>query len=463
MATAQRFPESRHGLEVVIQPLRAFTHNKLVGAALLMLATILALAWANSPWAESYQHLLHAPVSLNAGPFHLEKSAIHWVNDGMMAFFFFTVGLEIKREMLIGDLSTVRQATLPFAAAVGGMVVPAALYFAVNPTGDGASGWGVPMATDIAFALGVLALLGGRVPSSLTTFLTALAIVDDIGGILVIAFFYSDGLSLWVLGLAAVLLVVSAGANRLNVRHPIFYFIIGVSVWLCFLQSGVHATLAAVLMAFTIPARTRINRERLVTRMTLLVDQFRRQGLDDGKEMLSHEQEELLECMGETVDRASAPLQRLEELHMPVVTFIVLPLFALGNAGVHLRSGVVEQLLHPVSLGIVLGLVVGKQLGITGAAFLAVKLGLADLPKGVTWRALHGVSVLGGIGFTMALFIGGLAFSAPELDDVVKVGILAASALSAVLGLGLVVLATKDPDDELDVPESSGEHPKAEA
>lgn len=430
--------ESVYGIEHVIRPIQSFFENKLVGAGLLMLATVVALVWANSPWAESYEHLLHTEIALIVGDFTLSKTAVHWLNDGLMGVFFFVVGLEIKRELLVGELSSVRKATLPIVAALGGMLMPAALYLLINREGAGVSGWGIPMTTDIAFALGVLSLVSGRVPPALTIFLTALAIVDDIGGILVIALFYTEEISLWSLAIGGGLLGVSMASNRLGVRSPIFYFLIGIAVWLAFLKSGVHATLAAVLMAFTIPARTRIHRERFVTRMTLLLDRFRRLGVSQEKGLLDHEQEDIVEEMGDVLDRATAPLQRLEAILAPIATFLVLPLFALGNAGVALGEGLLEKASNPISLGIVLGLVLGKQVGIVGSSWAAVKLGLADRPEGVSWRALHAVSVLGGIGFTMALFIGGLAFPDPATQEVVKVGILAASLVSALLGLVLL-------------------------
>ena len=430
--------DSVYGIEVLIRPIEGLMQHKVSGAVLLMLATAAAMAWANSPWAHEYEHLIHLPVSVGIGAFSLEKTLLHWINDGVMGFFFFTVGLEIKRELLVGDLSTPRKALLPVAAALGGMIVPALLYAVVNAGGAGAHGWGIPMATDIAFALGVLALLGHRAPPGLTVFLTALAIADDVGGILVIAVFYTEKISLLSLAVGGGLFAVSIVANKVGVRSAVFYFIVGAIVWLAFLKSGVHATLAAVLMALTIPARTRIDRERFVTRMTLLLDSFRQGGVTKDKTLLSHDQESVLEEMAKTIDKASAPVQRVEHAHAGVVTFLVLPLFALGNAGVALGDGLLEKATDPVSLGILVGLFLGKPIGIFSFTFLAVKLGLGDLPPGVTWRMIHGAATLGGIGFTMALFIGGLAFRDPALVEIAKVGIFGASVLSGVLGFLLL-------------------------
>jgi NhaA family Na+:H+ antiporter len=436
---------NKNSLERLLLPMKAKSSDALTGAALLLVATVAAMVWANSGFRETYQHVLHAPVSLSIGPFVLEKSAGHWISDGLMGVFFFWVGLDIKREVLTGELSRARAAMLPIAAAVGGMLVPAALFAVMNLDAPGMRGWGIPMATDIAFALGALALLGDRVPKGLKAFLVGLAIVDDIGGIIVIAFFYTESVSFWLLLVAGGLLVVSAAANALRIRHPVFYLAVGLGVWLCFLQSGVHATLAAVLMAFTIPARTRIDRVRFHARMHDLLARYRDEGLERRKDLYDPAQEHIFEEMRTVMDRAGAPLQRLESLHAPIVVALVLPLFALANAGIALEAdSIVDQLTHPVAIGIMLGLIVGKQVGIVGGAWLATRLGLAELPPRVSWRQVHGASALAGIGFTMALFISDLAFKGDPLGDTAKVGILAASVLSASLGLALLWRSTRE-------------------
>jgi NhaA family Na+:H+ antiporter len=422
-------------IDRLMRPVQLFGQHKLAGAGLLMLATVLAMVWANSPWAESYHHLLHLQVGLNIGDVVLEKSLHHWINDGLMGIFFFLVGLEIKRELLTGELSTLRKATLPAIGAIGGMLLPAGIYALLNTSPPGSSGWGIPMATDIAFALGVLALLGDRIPIGLKVFLTALAIVDDIGAVLVIALFYTANLSLLALGLGFLCLAISVGMNLVGIRNPVSYLIVGTAAWLGFLESGVHATIAAILMAFTIPARTRIDGQAFLKRLRRLTNKLEELGVPETTEMNSNEQQHIFEKMNENIDLASAPLQRIEHAIIGPVTFLVLPIFALANAGVSLKSGLGAAFSSPVVLGIVAGLFVGKTIGVSGAAFAAVKLGLADLPRGVGWRQLIGVGMLAGIGFTMALFVASLAFEDPQLMERAKVGILAASLVSATIGL----------------------------
>jgi Na+:H+ antiporter, NhaA family len=348
--------------------------------------------------------------------------------------FFFLVGLEIKREFMIGELASPRRAALPIAAALGGMVVPALIYAALNAGGTGAPGWGIPMATDIAFALGVLALLGPRVPLSLKVFLAALAIVDDLGAVLVIALFYTAEISWAALGAAALFLAAMAVLNRLEVRRPGAYLLFGVGLWLAFLFSGVHATVAGVLAAMTIPARTRIDTAGFLARGRYLMDEFDRVGVEGEDVLTSHDQQTVIQAIENACDAAQAPLQRIEHELQPWVAFGIIPLFALANAGVHLPADFVGALGHPVTLGVILGLVLGKPLGISLFAWLAVRAGVAVRPEGVSWRALHGVSWLGGIGFTMSLFIANLAFPAGEMVDEAKVGILSASILAGVVG-----------------------------
>jgi NhaA family Na+:H+ antiporter len=407
-----------------------------------MLGMVVALVWANSPWAHSYHDVLHVPISVGVGRATLTYSLHHWINDGVMGIFFFYVGLEIKRELLVGELSTLRKATLPAVAAVGGMVLPAAIYFAVNSGGAGARGWGIPMATDIAFALGVLALLGDRVPIGLKVFLTALAIVDDIGAVVVIAAFYTEQVALsWLLfGLACI--GFSIVLNRLGARNPVTYFLIGSAAWFGFLESGVHATIAAILMAFTIPARTRIDGAAFRERIEFLMARLEAVGTPTDEDMNSNEQQVLFEHMNTTIDHASAPLQRIEDALHGLVTFVVLPMFALANAGVSIDSGLGSKLGNPIALGIISGLVLGKLFGVTLASWLAVKLRVADLPKGVSWSQLMACGLLAGIGFTMSLFVGGLAFSDPNLVDIAKIGVLSASVIAAVAGVIWLRLAT---------------------
>ncbi len=431
-------------IDVVLKPLATFGQHKLAGAGLLMAATAVAIAWANSPWSHHYHALLHAEIGVHVGEVELAKSLHHWVNDGLMAVFFFLVGLEIKRELLVGELSSLRKATLPAVAAVGGMVVPALLYTMVAGGGEAASGWGVPMATDIAFALGVLALLGDRVPLGLRVFLTALAIVDDIGAVLVIAVFYTSDIAIVGLVGGAICLALSIGLNLSGVRNPVAYLLLGIAAWLGFLESGVHATIAALLMAFTIPARTRIDGEKFVARMRLLLLRLDEAGVPRDTAMNTPKQQGIFERMNVAIDHASSPLQRIEHGLAGPVTFFVLPLFALANAGVSLHGIDLGATLasRPV-LGIVLGLFAGKTIGIFVSACLAVKLRIADLPSQVTWPQIAGVSTLGGIGFTMALFVATLAFESDAMVDAAKIAILTASVLSAVVGCAVVYAASR--------------------
>ena len=427
-------------IDRLARPFQIFAAHKLSGAVLLLAATVVAVAWANSPWAGLYHHWLHTKLAISVGPFGLNKSISHWINDGLMVIFFFVVGLEIKRELLAGELASPRKAALPVLAAVGGMVVPALVYFAFNGNGAFARGWGIPMATDIAFALGILAVF--PVPLSLKIFLTALAIVDDIGAIVVVAVFYTDAIAPWSLLIGALLLCVSIGANVIGVRNPIIYFLIGCAIWIAFYKSGVHATLAGVLLAFTIPARTVINARQLHDRTRTLLKQLRDTGLPSDTRLLTNQQHHIVHSMERLTEHATAPLQELEHALMPFVTFAILPLFALTNAGVSLESEALGLLAEPMSLGIILGLVLGKPLGIWLFAWAGVKLRIAELPKGIRLLNVASVGCLAGVGFTMSLFIATLAFEEVALVDAAKTAVLAGSLLATLIGSVLLLLTT---------------------
>ena len=435
--------ENLEPIDRIARPFQIFAKNKVSGAILLMVATVAALIWANSPWASSYHGILHGHVTIEAFGFGVDKPLHVWINDGLMAVFFFVVGLEIKREVLAGELATFRKALLPIAGALGGIIVPALIYYAINASGSGARGWGIPMATDIAFALGILLLLGPRVPVGLKVFLTALAIVDDIGAIAVIAIFYTDQIVVGSLLGGGALVLFSAVLNMLGVRNSLVYFIVGTMVWLAFFKSGVHATLASVCMAMTIPARTRIDGVSLLARLKKLTVRFADSGLKKGRGLLTTEQEHTLQDMERAVEQSTAPLQKLEHTLLPIVSFVALPIFALANAGLALDGDLARAVQSPVTLGVIAGLVIGKQVGIFSFAWLAVRLGLANLPEGVSWRQIHAVAVLGGVGFTMALFVGSLAFTEPALAEQAKLGILLASTVAAILGALLLVTAQK--------------------
>jgi NhaA family Na+:H+ antiporter len=422
-------------IDRLLEPFQRFAHIESSGGILLLACTVVALAWANSPWVDSYHRLWETPLTLGIPGRELTLSLHHWINDGLMAVFFFLVGLEIKREMLVGELASARQAALPIAGALGGMLVPAGLYALVNAGGPGAPGWGIPMATDIAFALGVLALLGPRVPLGLKVFLTALAIVDDIGAVLVIAFFYTAELSWTALGVGAVLLVALGVCNSVGVRHAAVYALLGVALWGSFLASGIHATIAGVLLAMTIPSRTRIDEDEFLARGRLLLDDFERSCSPATTVLTNAGQQQAIHELEVACEEAQAPLLRMEHKLHGIVAFGIMPLFALANAGVHFGGGLLAGLSWPVTGGVVLGLVLGKPIGITLFAWLATRVGAATLPAGVDWRSVVGVSCLGGIGFTMSIFIASLAFAgSTALLDSAKVGILAASLMAGVIG-----------------------------
>jgi NhaA family Na+:H+ antiporter len=417
----------------VFQPFVEFARSESTSGLLLLACTAIALLWANSPWGDGYLALWQTPLAMGIGTVGIEETLLHWINDGLMAVFFLLVGLEIKREIMVGELASLRRAALPLAGAVGGMVVPALLYVAVSGAGPGARGWGIPMATDIAFALGVLALLGPRIPVALKVFLAALAIVDDIGAVLVIAIFYTAELSLSALGWSAGLFGLLMACNLAGVRHPAPYALQGAALWLAVHESGVHATVAGVLLAFTIPARTRIDAGEFLARGREALEEFASAGVAGANILSSRAHQEAILAIESAAEAAQAPLQKLEDkLHAPVA-FGVMPLFALANAGVPLAGGA-DLLATPVAAGVILGLVIGKPLGITLAAWIAVSAGAAERPPELSWRLLHGAAWLGGIGFTMSLFIGGLAFGDSSMLTEAKVGILAASLVAGLTG-----------------------------
>jgi NhaA family Na+:H+ antiporter len=417
--------------------LREFLHDEAFGGILLLVCALTALAWANSPWDDAYARLWNATLAIETDRVHLTLSLRHWVNDGLMALFFVVVGLEIKRELLVGELASPRRAALPAIAALGGVLVPAGIYGLINTGSAGGAGWGIPMATDIAFALGVLALLGDRVPVALKVFLIALAIVDDIAAVLVIALFYTDTVSWPALGVALAFLTALIAANRLHVRWLPAYMLLGFGLWAAVHESGVHATVAGVLLALTIPARTRIDPDAFVSRGRTILAEFERAGAHGSSILTNGPQQEALAELEDAVEGVGAPLQRLEHTLHPWVAFAVVPLFALANAGVTIEGDLASTLGNRVTIGIVLGLVLGKQIGITLFAWLATRAGLTALPDGISWRQIYGTSWLAGIGFTMSLFVADLAFGTTgEVDLLIaaKLGILLASLIAGVAG-----------------------------
>ena len=416
---------------------------------ILIFVVIVALIWANSRFYDNYLFVWHdLELGISMGNWELKGSLTHWINDGLMALFFFTIGLEIKREVIAGELSSMKKATMPITAAIGGMIIPAIFYVIININNpDYLNGWGVPMATDIAFALGMLSLLGDKVNINLKIFLMALAIADDLGAILIIAIFYTESINYAELINAAIFLSVLIIANQLGVRRTLFYAIVGLAgVWMSFIYSGVHATIAGVLIAFTIPVRSKVSEKKYIKQVYNFVKKLEKEKLNESS-LLTNKQAHLLSEIENLSEKAQTPLQHLEHALHPITAFFILPLFALANAGVHIEGNLFSMLFHPISIGIIIGLVLGKFIGISLFSRLVVWLKWASLPEGVSWRQIYGVGLLAGIGFTMSIFISGLAFESAEFDQIAKVGIFAASILAATLGLILLKTESKKPDN----------------
>jgi Na+:H+ antiporter, NhaA family len=408
-----------------------FFRTETVGGSVLLLFGVAALALANSPFAETYQRLWQIRLAVGTAEHSLSLTLHQWINDGLMAVFFLLVGLEIKRELIVGELASVRKAALPIACAIGGMVVPASIYLICNVSELGARGWGIPVATDIAFALGTLALLAPGAPVGARVFLAALAIVDDMGAVLVIAIFYSQALAWSALIVAALIITVLILLNAIGVRHLWPYLLAGIALWYFVHESGVHATVAGVALAFTIPTHTRINAVEFSRKTRDFLDRFDRTESGDSRVLTSKGQQEALFAIGHASEAVAAPILRLEHALHNFSAFVVMPLFAFANAGVRIGG----PLQHAeVTIGIVLGLLIGKPLGITAAAFGTVKWGIAQLPRGVNWESLLGCAFLAGIGFTMSLFIAMLAFDGAAPLNAAKSGILAGSLLAGIGG-----------------------------
>ncbi len=420
------------------------------GGVLLILCALVAMVWANSGYAGSYTALfLESKVTVGFGDWSLSKPFILWINDLLMAMFFLLVGLEIKREVLVGELRSPRKAALPIAAALGGMVIPALIYAIINRGHESMSGWGVPMATDIAFALGVLALVGKRVPISVRIFLTSLAIVDDLGALLVIAIFYTESIGTDYLFKAGLVLAVMSVLNVMGVRRVLVYMLLGVVVWYFVLKSGVHATIAGVLVAMTIPARTRVDQKSYLGFVRSMLDRFEGDtdpaNKQNAKNWTTSRQQSAVLAIEDAGQKVETPVRRLEHELIPWVAFLILPVFALANAGVPIDQGGAEAGAESMwssraMWGVVLGLLIGKPVGVFGFAWLAQKMGIGMLPEGASWRHVFGAAWLSGIGFTMALFIANLAFKSPSDLDAAKLGVLGASVIAGVVGL--LILAT---------------------
>jgi NhaA family Na+:H+ antiporter len=419
----------------VSTPFEHFLHAQSTTGLILIFMTILALMLANSPLAESYAHFFHMKVDLNVGEWELSHTIHHWINAGLMAIFFFIIGLEIKREVLVGELSKIKVAILPILAAVGGMLFPALIYLIITSGTEGSVGWGIPMATDIAFAISALVLLGKRVPTGLVTFLVALAIVDDLGAVLVIALFYTEQIHMFPLALAGGAFLILILFNRFGIHMILPYFVVGILMWFFMLESGVHATIAGVLVALAIPSRPKRAPASFRADTKVLLDEYDTYPKDDGHG-LHERQKAILLKIEDSIRDIGTPASRLEhDLHLPVA-LVIIPLFALANAGIAIDfSSISTTIMTPVSMGIIMGLILGKVLGIFGVAWLAIKLKIATLPKGSTMNQVFGVAFLGGIGFTMSIFVADLAFiGSPEFIFQAKVGILAASLFAGLFG-----------------------------
>jgi NhaA family Na+:H+ antiporter len=424
----------------ILSPFELFFKRATAGGIVLIGTTVLTLIIAHSQWGPVFHLFWEYPLVFGFGNWQLQMTIHHWINDGLMAIFFLLVGLELKREMIVGELSSLQNAILPVAGALGGMIVPALIYKVINGGGPAAAGWGIPMATDIAFAIGILAILGRKVPTNLAIFLTALAIADDLGAVIIIALFYTQQIQWYFLVVAGAVLGVLILFNQGGIRHPLPYAILGIVLWFAFLKSGVHATMAGVLLALTIPSRPAFTPDQFNERMEELQKSFHAE-VDDAESFNSPGSNHRMAMVAKNMERAAvavqSPQQLMEHSLSSWVTFVVIPLFALANAGVNFAGiQLGEMMMHPVTSGVFFGLVLGKFVGISALSWFAVIIGWAKLPRGVSWRHILGAAWLGGIGFTMSLFIGQLAFpSHPALIEDAKIGVFVASFLSAAIGL----------------------------
>lgn len=418
----------------LLLPITRFINNSTTSGILLFVSAVIALVLANSPLQDAYHHFWEHTLSIGYDEYVVSKSLHHWINDGLMSIFFFVIGLELKREILAGELSRPQDAVLPIFAGLGGMVIPALFYLAFNSSGETSSGWGIPMATDIAFALGILYMLGDKVPVSLKVFLTALAIADDLGAVMVIAFFYTSDISTMSLLFGGGFLGILVLANVLGARSIVFYAIIGIGgLWMAFLLSGIHATIAGVIAALTIPANVKIQDKQFVVKMKALTNDFE-MSTPNNVSFLTHEQLHIIERIRFYSKAALTPLQRLEHAMHPLVAFVVMPIFALANAGITFSGSFTENMLSQVSLGVIFGLALGKFIGIVTMSKILVKLKLAALPEGLNWRHIYGAALLAGVGFTMSLFITDLAFVSPMHIIQAKIGIFIASIFCGIGG-----------------------------
>lgn len=434
--------EAKKITQLIADPFERFLKLQSSGGLLLILATVIAMVWSNSGYSTSYFSLWEQHLSIDFGSFKFSRSLHWWINDGLMTIFFFVVGLEIKREVLAGKLSTAKDAIFPMAAAIGGMLFPVIIFLLIVGHGEAAHGWGVPMATDIAFALGVLSLLGKKVPLSLKVFLTALAIVDDIGALFVITLFYSQEIHWTYLQLAGGLFLLLLVFNYFNLRIIYVYLLLGIVIWYFFVMSGIHPTIAGVLLALTIPASRKIHMQSFIERAKSGLNKFQKAKWPDSNVALTSQQTNALETIEESLTKVQSPIYRLENNLGDFVSNLAMPIFALANASI-VFGGANIDLFNSATLGVVIALLLGKVCGISLFSWLSVKLGWAKLPSNVTWIQIVGVGILAGIGFTMSLFIANLAFTDVSLINQFKIGVFIASFLAGLIGFIVIKRSLK--------------------
>jgi NhaA family Na+:H+ antiporter len=427
--------------KILITPFQKFVQIESLSGMLLFGATVLALVLANSPLAAQFQSLWQFELGISTSSFELIKPLILWINDGLMAIFFFLIGLEIKRELLIGELNTVKKASFPLFAAIGGMLVPVVLFLILNKNPENSHAWGIPMATDIAFSLAILRLLGKRVPLGLKVFLTAFAIVDDLGAVMVIALFYSESINWLLIAIAIVLLAILFFLSYKQIHAKPLLLFFGIIIWVLFLKAGIHPTIAGVLLAFTVPIRQRVNVKTYVDKLCNIVDDIKESGTSDSP-LLTKDQIEGIDDLEDWTEKVQSPLQLLEHRLHNWVAYLIMPLFALSNAGVSFKAdGNLDTTLGGI---IVVCLVVGKLIGVTLLSWIAVKLRFAELPEGVNFKQVIGISLLAGVGFTMSIFVANLAFYGNDyLLDSAKAGILIGSLIAGVSGYLVLRLSSK--------------------
>ncbi len=436
----------------IFSPIKSFVKKSSFSAILLFSSAFMALLLANSPANAFIERLLSLELGFTIGNFSIYKPLLLWINDGLMSVFFFVIGLELKRELIAGQLSNPKNIAMPLVGAVGGMLIPGLIYFLINRPvgGEALNGWGIPMATDIAFALGVIYLLGSRVPIQLKVFLTALAIIDDIGAVAIVALFYTSEISVLYLSIGFFFLLIMFVLNRYGIRNVLIYAVLGIGgVWLAFLLSGVHATIAAVLAAFAIPATRAIDKKKYIASVKSLTEKLQiAKKAEKEKYLLSSDEENIIGEIKRVSSNAMSPLQNLEHTMHGLVLYVVMPIFALANAGVVIDSSFFQMISSPVALGVLLGLLVGKIVGIYGLSMLGLKLGLYKMPDSLNSRMILGASFLAAIGFTMSLFINSLAFESYVYIQQAKMGILMASSIAGILGYVIIKNAIRSRHDD---------------